>query len=344
VAGTDANGNLAQQRLGTKEVSPLDERLASNFETYLKQQFLYTLDLTDAGRIADQDPIEQFLYDFKRGHCEYFAGAMALMCQSVGMQARVVVGFKCDEFNSVGGYYIVRQSHAHAWVEVLTLNGWQTFDPTANREANPLGTAASMWKKITYFFDYLDYTWGNNVVNYDADSRMNLIQNVDSGLTNTAIQTSTWLQDMKSWFDLQNFYWVSSGLLSILVVAMVCAIAGAMLYFMYERIRLKKRAKRIGLGQLPTSDQKRLARQLAFYDDLIQVLDRKQVQRPAHLTPMEFSQSVGYLPNEIYSSVQRLTRIFYRIRYGGQQLDSDQQRRLLRVVDRIDEVLQTRRS
>ncbi len=344
VAGTDTKGNLAQQRLGTKEVSPLDERLASNFETYLKQEFLYTLDLTDAGRIADQDPIEQFLYDFKRGHCEYFAGAMALMCQSVGMQARVVVGFKCDEFNSVGGYYIVRQSHAHAWVEVLTLNGWQTFDPTANREANPLGTAASMWKKITYFFDYLDYTWGNNVVNYDADSRMNLIQNVDSGLTNTAIQTSTWLQDMKSWFDLQNFYWVSSGLLSILVVAMVCAIAGAMVYFMYERMRLKKRAKRIGLGQLPTSDQKRLARQLAFYDDLIQVLDRKQVQRPAHLTPMEFSQSVGYLPNEIYSSVQRLTRIFYRIRYGGQQLDSDQQRRLMRVVYRIEEILQTRRS
>lgn len=344
VAGTDANGNLAQQRLATKVLSPLDELLANNFETYLKQQFLYTLDLTDARRIADQDPIEQFLYDFKRGHCEYFAGAMALMCQSVGMQARVVVGFKCDEFNSVGGYYIVRQSHAHAWVEVLTLKGWQTFDPTASREAPKLSAAASMWRKIVYFFDYLDYTWGNSVVNYDADSRMNLIQNVDSGLTNTAIQTSTWLQELKSWFDLQNFYWVSSGLLSILVGAMVCVIVVALGYFLYERIRLKKRARRIGLGQLPSSDQKRLARQLAFYDDLLRVLDRKQVQRPAHLTPMEFSQSIGYLPNEIYTAVQRLTRIFYRIRYGGQALNGIQQRRLLRVVSRIEESLQTRRS
>ena len=42
-----------------------------------------------------------FLYDLKRGHCEYFAGAMALMCQSLGMQARVVTGFKCDEYNDV---------------------------------------------------------------------------------------------------------------------------------------------------------------------------------------------------------------------------------------------------
>ncbi len=339
VAGADGKGNLAAQRAQAQNITELDEAIARNFEKYLQTEFLYTLDLTDARRVMDKDPMVQFLYDFKRGHCEYFAGAMTLMCQSIGMQARMVVGFKCDEFNSVGGYYIVKQSHAHAWVEVLTLNGWQLFDPTASRDANAASRATSMWKQLMYFIDYLEYSWGNNVVNYDSESRTNLIQNVDSSLTNTAINTSSWLQDMKAWFDLQNFYWVSSGLLSVLMAAMVCTIVGAMIYFLYERVRLRRRARRIGLGQLPTSDQKRLARQLAFYDDLVRVLDKRKIDRPTHLTPMEFSQSIGFLPNEIYSAIQRLTRIFYRIRYGGHEISSSQQRRLNRVVERVEALL-----
>src|SRR3712207_8589126 len=52
---------------------------------HLQTQFSYTLDLTDARKIIEgQDPLVAFLYDLKRGHCEYFAGAMALMCQSLG--------------------------------------------------------------------------------------------------------------------------------------------------------------------------------------------------------------------------------------------------------------------
>lgn len=339
VAGTDARGNLAQQRLARKNVTELDEVIARNFEKYLQDNFSYTLDLTDARRLDEEDPLVQFLYDFKRGHCEYFAGAMALMCQSIGMKARVVVGFKCDEFNTVGGYYIVKQSDAHAWVEVLTTKGWQIFDPTASRQASEPTGVASAWKKFMYFLDYLEYSWGNNVVNYDAEARTNLIQNVDSTLTNTAVQASGWIEDLKRKFDLQNFYWFSSGLISVLMTLMVLVVVGALIYFLYERLQLRKRARRIGLEQLPSSDQKRLARQLVFYDDLLQVLAGRKIERPSHLTPMEFSRSVGYLPHDVYSSIQRLTRIYYRIRYGGHEIDANQQRRLIRVVDRIEKAL-----
>ena len=55
--------------------------------------------LTDTTLLNDEDPMVAFLYRFKRGHCEYFAGAMTLMCQSLGIPARMVIGFKCDEFN-----------------------------------------------------------------------------------------------------------------------------------------------------------------------------------------------------------------------------------------------------
>jgi hypothetical protein len=82
-----------------------------------------------------------------------------------------------------------------------------------------------------------------------------------------------------------------------------------------------------------------LARQLVFYDDLLQVLASRRIERPSHLTPMEFSRSIGYLPHDVYSSIQRLTRIYYRIRYGGYEIDTNQQRRLIRVVDRIEKAL-----
>ncbi|GIW77400.1 MAG: hypothetical protein KatS3mg104_2463 [Phycisphaerae bacterium] len=339
VVGKDARGNLAQQRLKTKTVSDLDEVIARNFETYLQNNFSYTLDLTDTRRLDEEDPLVQFLYDFKKGHCEYFAGAMALMCQSLGMKARVVVGFKCDEFNTIGGYYIVKQSDAHAWVEVLTLKGWQIFDPTAPRQAPTTEGITSAWKKFMYFLDYLEYSWGNNVVNYDAETRTNLIQNIDSTLTSTAVHTSGWIEDLKRQFDLQNFYWFSSGLISVLMMIMILIVVGALVYFLYERFQLRKRARRIGLEQLPSSDQKRLARQLVFYDDLLQVLASRRIERPSHLTPMEFSRSIGYLPHDVYSSIQRLTRIYYRIRYGGYEIDTNQQRRLIRVVDRIEKAL-----
>jgi hypothetical protein len=61
---------------------------------HLRSAFTYTLDLTDAAKLKrDEDPMVAFLYDLKRGHCEYFAGAMTLMCQSLGMHERVVIGF-----------------------------------------------------------------------------------------------------------------------------------------------------------------------------------------------------------------------------------------------------------
>lgn len=342
VAGSDSRGNYAAQRvrLGNRPTTDVDEPLARNIEQYLQKNFSYTLDLTDARRVSEKDPMVEFLYDFKKGHCEYFAGAMALMCQSLGMQARVVTGFKCDDFNSVGGYYTVKQSHAHAWVEVLTNKGWQMFDPTAAGDANGRSRGPGVWRQMMNFFNYLEYTWGNSVVNYDAESRTNIIQNVDSGLTTTAYKTNAYLEAVKSFFlNLQNFYFVSSGLLSFLMATLICVIIGAVIFFLLERIRLRRRARRIGLNSLPNEEQRRLARQLLFYDELVKTLDRRKIERGPHLTPMEFSQSVGYLPAEVYRAIQRLTRVFYRVRYGAHELQGPQQRRLLRAVERIEQIL-----
>jgi transglutaminase-like putative cysteine protease len=97
-------------------------------ESYLRRNFGYTLNL--AGK-PGADPLAQFLFVTKAGHCEYFASAMAVMLRTLGIPSREVNGFLPGEYNDLAGDYIVRASDAHSWVEAyFPGSGWITFDPT----------------------------------------------------------------------------------------------------------------------------------------------------------------------------------------------------------------------
>lgn len=338
VSGEDDTGPLAARRDYDAGPTELDLAIAHHVQNHLRTSFEYTLDLTDAKRLEDRDPMVAFLYDFKRGHCEYFAGAMTLMLQALGIEARMVTGFRSDEYNSWGdGYYIVRQSHAHAWVEVLGPDGWQTFDPTSSRMADGAVQQAGLWQSVRHAFNYLEYLWAESVVAYDRDSRTNLMNSTEATLVNTAQRSSRAITDVRDWLGkAQNFYSVSSRVLTGLVLLMVGFTLVAIGWFVFERWRLWQRARRIGLSSLPKADQLRLARQLGFYDQLTQILERKGVTRPAHLTPMEFCRSIAYLPPAAYDLVQRMTELFYRVRYGQRDLSAAQQRRLVRAVERLN--------
>jgi transglutaminase-like putative cysteine protease len=344
VSGTDAQGPLAARRRNGSDVDSLDPQIAENIAAYLRTNFTYTLDLRDAQDVRDRDPMVAFLYDLKRGHCEYFAGSMALMCQSLGMQARVVVGFRCDEFNPLMNAYVVSQNQAHAWVEVLDPTGnWRTYDPTSGRGADQVHNNSGMWRSTMHLMQYLEYTWANRVVAYDRQSRANLITNVDRTLSNSATDSSETAGKFRKWV-LAHVDTFASNATSVLFVIMILVLIGAIGWFLVERWRLRRRARRIGLDTLPASDKSRLLRQLGFYDELLLLLDRHRIARPSHLTPMEFSRSVTFLPNEVFDSIRRLTDIFYRVRYGRHELTPAQQRHLYAVIREINQTLAMDRS
>ena len=101
---------------------------ARRLESHLIDNYTYTLDFV--GRSPD-NPIEDFLFRYRSGQCEYFASSMVLMLRSQGIPARLVTGFLGGEYNPFEGYYIVRDNNAHAWVEAyLAGAGWRIFDPT----------------------------------------------------------------------------------------------------------------------------------------------------------------------------------------------------------------------
>lgn len=79
----------------------------------------------------DDRKIDRFFFDTLRGYCSHYAMAMAGALRAAGIPANVVIGYHGGEWNSYGNYYRVRQSDAHAWVEVEMAPGrWQRFDPT----------------------------------------------------------------------------------------------------------------------------------------------------------------------------------------------------------------------
>jgi protein-glutamine gamma-glutamyltransferase len=156
----------------TPRIDDLARKLAEGFtpgeaarriQQYLGHNMTYTLDFL--GRDAE-NPIEDFLFRYRSGHCEYFATAMTLMLRSVGIPARLATGFLGAEFNPLEDYYIVRQSNAHAWVEAYLPNGWTTFDPTPPAGRPPIEAEPTMGLVLRQTWDYLEFRWDRYVMSY----------------------------------------------------------------------------------------------------------------------------------------------------------------------------------
>ena len=94
---------------------------------FAAEPFYYTLRPPSLG----DDPVDEFLFDTRRGFCGHFASAFTLLARAGGIPARVVTGYQGAERNPLGNYWIIRQSDAHAWAEAWIDGRWVRYDPTA---------------------------------------------------------------------------------------------------------------------------------------------------------------------------------------------------------------------
>jgi hypothetical protein len=137
---------------------------ASRIERRLQLDYAYTLEFIGRG---GERPIEFFLLEARRGHCEYFASAMVLLLRSQGIPARLVTGFLGAEFAPWEGAWVVRQSNAHAWVEAyLPGTGWQTFDPTPP-SGRPSSEPESLVGSVREAWEFVLFRWDRYVISFD---------------------------------------------------------------------------------------------------------------------------------------------------------------------------------
>lgn len=200
-AAHQAPGSIAAKYLRLPALDPRIAQLAAQItssekndydkaaavEHYLRTRFGYTLQLPQT-RV--KDPIANFLFERKAGHCEFFASAMAVMLRTQGIASRVVNGFRSDEYNDITGSYVVRAKDAHAWVEAYFPGyGWQMFDPT------PSGTASGTrhgWARLALYVDAMSSFWRDWVVSYDTSHQFTLGQAAVSGSRSLWVGSRKW--------------------------------------------------------------------------------------------------------------------------------------------------------
>ncbi len=159
--------------------------VAAALDFFKTGEFFYTLNPPP----MDQNSVDQFIFEKKRGYCGHYAASFAFLMRASGIPTRILGGYLGGELNPFGNYLIVRQSEAHAWVEVwLEKKGWTRIDPTsvvaplrvaggleaalppADRSAVFLfsgeGRVGRLMKRVTLGWDALNLGWNRWVIGY----------------------------------------------------------------------------------------------------------------------------------------------------------------------------------
>jgi len=263
-------------------------------EDHLRHDFKYDLNSPSGG--ASQ-PLDDFLFNSKRGHCEFFSTAMALMLREIGIPSRNVTGFVGGTYNRFGHYYAVREGEAHSWVEAYIDDpvhpGWMTFDPTPSAGAQPLGDTTGAWVYMRDLVEAVSQRWNHYVIGYDLRSQVHLYDWFSSGHGKA--------QKIRWWYAL------------------------AALGFGVGAYIVWKRRKRFG-QKAPSAEKKNERGQqvaASMYRVLEQALVAQGLTRPPSLPPLRFAEELRARAHPLAAEVIDLTEIYLSVRFGGTRLDDE---------------------
>lgn len=259
---------------------------ARRLEAHLRDTFSYEQGSPELSRL---DALEEFLLRERRGHCERFASALALLLRMQGIPARVVVGFVPGARHWLSGWRDVRLRDAHAWVEAyFPERGWVQFDATPRATGAPAGWEAAG------LLDALDVLWYLNIVNFDAAAQRSFFQESAQGIGDTLHVARR----------------VGPGLLGL---------AGLTALAFWLKSLWAKRAR----GE-PASDAVHASTRFATdaYGRMLGLLARHGRVRRRHETPSEFLATLRVEPAEVRVPVERVTAAFCATRYGQATLSA----------------------
>ena len=305
------------RKWGGSEAQPADtaealEAKVRAIETHLQTEYRYTLNIP-SGRDADYpDPLEAFLFKTRAGHCQYFASAMTVLCQSLKIPARIVTGFKAAEYNSQGGYYIVRARHAHAWVEVrLPGRGWVTFDPTPGGSEIAAADGPLGW--FDHAVDYWNFRFQQTVLNYSPSDRQGVVNWMTSTLHSGVNGILHYAGPREAWVG-------------------VSAVAFFLLVILSSRKRRKK-----------TRTQLLMLKGLGFWANLLKVLRSARVLPSPALTPREIAVSLSATVPQI-PGLSDLGDRYYQVRYGGCPLSPAEQQQVDATIAQLADSLRKKKT
>ena len=293
-----------RSRLGSPE-AVLDQAI----HFFRQNKFTYTL----KPPLLGEDPVDDFVFGTKSGYCEHFASAFAYLMRAASVPARVVVGYLGGEHNPYGNYLIVKQYHAHAWVEVFIDNqGWIRVDPTAivAPERVTMGLADSLlsenlpgfllqtgigrmrayFRKMAYMWDAINLQWNAWFMEYSHTEQVRLLAGVFSKIT--------WRQ----------VFWM---------VGLAGLLAG-MAVMIWNQLRGNKKA----VHKDPVKET---------YDLFCGKLERVGIRREPAQGPVDFARMAVMLRSELRDPIETISHQYIALRYMHNQADVSHHSFLKRV-------------
>jgi transglutaminase-like putative cysteine protease len=252
--------------------------VAARLQAHFSRGFTYSLQVPP----SSGDPLESFLLGHRTGYCEYFAAALAVMLRAQGIPARVVSGYLGGDYVPAGGYYLVTQASAHAWVEAHIGGAWVRFDPTPS--SGELGStfAARQGGRPRLWIDTLRMRWNSWVVQYDAESQLALAKSGASRVRKVRL-------------DLRG-----AARAAALALGVAALILGA-----------------VAVVRRPASDA--LAKRLARFEKLAA---RGGAPRESHEGPLDHAERFARRARGAAPAVRRFGAAAAACRYGGRSADT----------------------
>jgi protein-glutamine gamma-glutamyltransferase len=289
--------------------------IARHIEQHLQNTYQYSLDLHP---VEEGDPVSDFLFNTRTGHCEYFASAMVLLLRTRGIPARLVNGFQMGEYSDIAGVYTVRQSDAHSWVEAyFPKHGWVTFDPTPDAGLNSYEDDWLAWMR--HYGDALQMFWQERVVGFDTGEQLSMIIAAQRQLRRFRSESDarwwSWRQKLNHWFgdgrspapepvddpakaeaQTPPMPAQQAWLLPLLTALLLSSAGLAWWYYRHSwRYRFKHDAARTAI---------------AFYQEMLSALARAGRRKAPAQTPLEFAAQINH------PAVLELTQLYQQARFG----------------------------
>ncbi|MCL4741913.1 MAG: transglutaminase domain-containing protein [Phycisphaerales bacterium] len=307
----DEQGNVPLDRMREAAIALRSE---------LRNQYAYTLD--SAPTPPGVDPIEHFLTASRAGHCEHFASAMAAMCRSVGIDARVITGYVAVEYSQATGHYIVRESNAHAWVEVEEGPGyWRVHDPTAPADLRRLhAPRPGLLARASRFLDAIEYAWITSVVGFDSSSRSSLF----AWARREDLSGDGPFAGVAGDYEMPDWNWWARVIVNALVASSIVLACGLGAAAIARRVTAARAARARSRSTIEDPEVRARVQQASFYADALGLLEAAGLGKPEHRPPEHHADALAGLDAALAEGLRAVAGLYYVARFGGRGLSADE--------------------
>jgi len=339
---------------------------AKNIEQRLRHSSEFRYTRGNVSRNPDIDPLEDFVLFHRQGHCEYFAGALAMMLRALDIPSRIIIGFKFTVSPNSQGFTVVRQSDAHSWVEAYipreqitniekdkeiywTEGGWLRLDATPFIDDQLLTTVSKGYFSLK---ELLNWVYNQMILNYDGNRQMewvylplkNLFVSIKNslGISRGISAVFGLLQMTKNWLQAENGR-LTHWFIFLFGTFFVLYLFWKLTFLLAGKIRLKHTFR---------FDRLSGSRAKSFYRDLEWFLTSHGMPRGKSETPREYIEkcreillkdlqnartrnaSLTELPDPEYSGcLLCIVDAYYQTRFGNRILSSSEMTKIYHDIE-----------